>query len=301
MIGCLLLDARGAHGGRRIGVEHQSGLRYHRVLPNRTTPDTRVAVFRHPDDLSGGTVRARTCVTLAAAAGLTAALTLGAGGASALGGVRTAAPVLPMPLAMADTGGGTQLVTATAPSLSATRGTLVWWQKVGGTWRKAGTAAARFGVHGLADGRTRLQNTGTTPTGLYGFPFAFGNSTAPAGTTLPYRRVTSAAWWCEDTRSASYNRWVSPRPADCRAGESEHLADYPTQYARAVVIDFNYAKPVKGRGAGIFLHVNGSGATAGCVSVSADAMARITAWLSPAARPHIAIGTTGGTTAVLRY
>ena len=206
-----------------------------------------------------------------------------------------------LPVTMADTGGGTQLITATAGSLSATTGTLSWWERSGTGWRLVGTAAARFGSHGLADGTTRVQNTGTTPTGLYGLPFAFGNSAAPAGTTMPYRPVTSSAWWCEDVRSASYNRWVSPLPGDCRASESEHLDQYPVQYAHAVVIGFNYGAPVKGRGAGIFLHVNGSGSTAGCVSVPAAAMTAITAWLKPAAEPHIAIGTTGGTTAVTRY
>lgn len=241
-------------------------------------------------------MRARVPAVLAAAAAV--ALTLGAGGAAA---GTTPAAAVPLPDAMTDTGGGTQLVTASARSVSATSGTLAWWEKRGGTWHVAGTAPARFGVHGLADGRTRLQNTGTTPTGLYALPFAFGNAAAPQGTTLPYRTVTPASWWCEDTRSAAYNRWVSPLPADCGAGESEHLASYPTQYAHAVVIGFNYDKPVKGRGAGIFLHVDGKGATAGCVSVPAAEMTRITAWLRPGAAPHIAIGTLAGPTSVLRY
>ncbi|MEE4543786.1 L,D-transpeptidase family protein [Streptomyces sp. V4-01] len=210
-------------------------------------------------------------------------------------------PAVPLPRLMADTGGGTQLITAIAPLLGATTGTLTWWEQTGGTWHAVGSAPARFGAHGLVDGPTRKQGTSTTPTGLYGLPFAFGNAAAPSGTTLPYRKVTPTAWWCEDVNSTAYNRWVSPLPHDCRASESEQLASYPTQYAHAVVIDYNYATPVKGRGAGIFLHVNGSGATAGCVSVPADAMNRITAWLRPGAHPHIAIGTTGGDTAVARY
>nr|WP_107415886.1 L,D-transpeptidase family protein [Actinacidiphila paucisporea] len=212
-----------------------------------------------------------------------------------------AAATAPAPPALADAGGGSQLIVATAPTAGATSGTLAWWQRTRGSWHEAGTAAARFGSHGLTDGATRTQGTGTTPTGLYGLPFAFGAAAAPAGTALPYRAVHASSWWCEDAASASYNRWVSPLPADCRAGESEHLADYPTQYAHAVVIDFNYTAPVKGRGAGIFLHVNGRGATAGCVSLPADALARVLAWLRPAAHPHIAIGTAGGPLDVTRY
>jgi L,D-peptidoglycan transpeptidase YkuD (ErfK/YbiS/YcfS/YnhG family) len=139
------------------------------------------------------------------------------------------------------------------------------------------------------------------PTGLYDLPYAFGIEAAPAGTTYPYRPVGEDSWWCQDNGSRSYNRWTEPRPADCRAAESEHLITYGTQYAHALVVGFNYARPVRGRGAGIFLHVDGRGATAGCVSVPGEAMRRILRWADPAAGPHLAIGTERGRTAITRY
>jgi L,D-peptidoglycan transpeptidase YkuD (ErfK/YbiS/YcfS/YnhG family) len=244
-------------------------------------------------------VRTPTPTTLATAAAIAATLAVGGPGTGL--GSPTPKPLAGLPQIMKNTGGGTQLITAVASSLTATSGTLTWWEKQGSTWKVIGSAPARFGARGLADGTTRTQNTSTTPTGLYGLPLAFGNAAAPAGATLPYRKVTPGAWWCEDTASTSYNRWVDPLPKDCRGTESERLADYPGQYAHAVLIDFNYAKPVKGRGAGIFLHVNGKGATAGCVSVPADAMSRVLAWLRPSAQPHIAIGTAGGGTAITGY
>ncbi|MFH8568361.1 L,D-transpeptidase [Streptomyces sp. NPDC017993] len=212
----------------------------------------------------------------------------------------SAAPV-PLPRRMADTGGGEQLITAVASGTRATTGTVTWWQRRNGGWRRAGSAPARFGSGGLAEGRTRVQGTSTTPTGLYDLPFAFGTKPAPAGTRSPYRRVGTGSWWCQDNASTSYNRWVDPRPRDCAAAEAERLAGYPVQYGRALVIGFNYRHPVRGRGAGIFLHVNGKGATSGCVSVPAGAMARILAWVRPSRHPHIAIGTTHGPTAVTRY
>ena len=58
-----------------------------------------------------------------------------------------------------------------------------------------------------------------------------------------------------------------------------------------LVIDFNRPNPVIGRGAGIFLHAFGSGATAGCVSIRRDRMAAVLRWLDPAASPRIIIGT----------
>lgn len=206
----------------------------------------------------------------------------------------------PLPERMADTGGGTQLITAEAPRPEATAGTVTWWDRRDGHWLPAGSAPARFGAGGLVEGASRTQGTNTTPTGLYDLPYAFGIRAAPPGTRTPYRPVRQDSWWCQDTGSRSYNRWAEPRPADCRASESEHLIAYDPQYGYAFVIGFNYDRPVRGRGAGIFLHVNGKGATAGCVSVPEDAMRRILAWADPARRPHMAIGTVSGATALTR-
>ncbi|MFI0239454.1 L,D-transpeptidase [Streptomyces sp. NPDC016845] len=220
-----------------------------------------------------------------------------------LGAAPSASPAAaPLPARMADTGGGSQLITAEAPRTSSTSGTVTWWNRLSdGRWVKAGSARARFGAKGLVEGVRRKQGTNTTPTGLYTLPFAFGNAAAPAGTSVSYRRVRSTSWWCEDNRSRSYNRWTDPRPRDCRAAESERLASYPAQYAHALVTGFNYRRPVRGRGAGIFLHVNGRAATAGCVSVPRADMRRILRWVRPGRAPHIAIGTTGGATALTRY
>lgn len=207
----------------------------------------------------------------------------------------------PLPERLADTGGGSQLITAEAPDTDSTTGTVTWWDRRSGTWVRAGSAPARFGANGLTEGAARTQGTNTTPTGLYDLPYAFGAAAAPAGTRYPYRLVNERSWWCQDNASRAYNRWVEPLPADCRADEAEHLVAYGTQYARALVIGFNYHRPVRGRGAGIFLHVNGKGATAGCVSVPAADMDRILAWAELARRPHIAVGTESGPTAITRY
>ncbi len=211
------------------------------------------------------------------------------------------APTAPLPERMARTGLGSQLLTAEAPTLDATEGRLTWWDRRGRHWVAAGSAPARFGAKGLVEGVKRVQGTDTTPTGLYALPYAFGVVAAPPGTRYPYRRATDRSWWCQDNESHAYNRWVEGLPRDCRASESEHLTAYATQYARALVIAFNYRRPVRGRGAGIFLHVNGKGATAGCVSVPAEAMDRVLAWADPARFPHIAIGTESGPTAITRY
>ncbi|CAL9368089.1 L,D-transpeptidase family protein [Streptomyces sp. enrichment culture] len=196
------------------------------------------------------------------------------------------------PPAVGGTGG--QLITAEAAGPRATTGTVTWWERRGGrAWTRVGSAPARFGAGGLVRGDQRRQGTSTTPTGVYGLPFAFGIEPAPPGTAYPYRAVTRASWWCQDNASRSYNRWVEPLPADCRAAEAEHLITYRAQYAHALVIGYNYDRPVRGRGAGIFLHADGKGPTAGCVSVPEAAMERILRWVRPDARPRIAIGWAG--------
>ncbi|MET9854360.1 L,D-transpeptidase family protein [Streptomyces sp. NPDC006450] len=207
----------------------------------------------------------------------------------------------PMPARLADTGGGSQLIMAVAPAADSTTGLLTWWDRRAGRWYRVGSAPARFGANGLTEGAHRTQGTNTTPAGLYALPFAFGIERAPAGTDYSYRRVTPDSWWCQDNASDSYNRWVEPLPADCAPGEAEHLVSYERQYAHALVIAFNYARPVRGRGAGIFLHVDGKGATAGCVSVPEGAMRAILRWADPRRQPHIAIGTREGRLAVTRY
>ncbi|MDX3071244.1 L,D-transpeptidase family protein [Streptomyces sp. MI02-7b] len=212
-----------------------------------------------------------------------------------------APPVPPLPADMVDTGGGSQLITAVAPDTGSTTGTVTWWDLRDGVWRAAGSAPARFGAAGLVEGEERAQSTWTTPTGLYDLPYAFGIKAAPKGTRMPYRPVTPESYWCQDNASWSYNRWVEPLPPDCAASESEHLIRYRKPYVHAFVIGFNYDEPEQERGAGIFLHANGPGPTAGCVSVPVGAMRRLLVWADPDRDPHIAIGTKSGETAVTGY
>ena len=102
----------------------------------------------------------------------------------ALAGSLAARPAGPPPLPerLADTGGGTQLITAQAPRADSTTGTLTWWDRRGSGWVAAGSAPARFGANGLTEGATRVQGTNTTPTGLYDLPYAFGIEAAAPGT-----------------------------------------------------------------------------------------------------------------------
>jgi L,D-peptidoglycan transpeptidase YkuD (ErfK/YbiS/YcfS/YnhG family) len=202
---------------------------------------------------------------------------------------------------MAATGGGTQLITAvtTGKTNASKDGTLTWWRRLGGNWIKVGSTAARFGMNGLSD--NRLEGDATTPTGVFTLPTAFGIDANP-GTKMPWHKVNAGSWWDENSLDAHYNTWYENCPASVcwtsatyPAHSSEHLADAVPQYHYAVFIGFNAGStkirpPARPSGSGIFLHVFGSGHTAGCVSVSQAALVKILLWLNPAKKPHIAIG-----------
>ncbi|MEU0245248.1 L,D-transpeptidase family protein [Streptomyces sp. NPDC006235] len=198
-----------------------------------------------------------------------------------------AAPDFPVPVEVGD---ATQLITVKA---SGSYATVTAWAKGSSGWKaQFGTSAGRVGSNGVTDGATRRQSTYTTPTGTYTITEGFGH--VAGGTAMPYHVVTDDDWWVQDPESKFYNSLHGEAGADFPLTESgdrgsEHLINYPTQYAKALVIDFNRRPATPGRGAGIFLHVNGNGATAGCVSVPRATMDRIMSWITPSAHPRISI------------
>ncbi|GAA2800410.1 L,D-transpeptidase family protein [Kitasatospora sp. CM 4170] len=229
----------------------------------------------------------RRCVTVAAALGVAVTVT---GAAPAH---RASAEAGPFPVRVA-VGRAEQVITVKA---SGTHATVTLWARQNGAWRAfAATTGARIGSGGLHDGLTRVQGTGTTPTGTYTITRAFGIAPDP-GTRMPYHHVTAHDWWVQDPSSAHYNRMRTDTEGGFHLTEegvlgSEHLINYPVQYDNVLVIDFNAAPVVKGRGAGIFLHDLSpeAGSTAGCVAVPAAFMTRTIRWIDPAEHPVIAIG-----------
>jgi L,D-peptidoglycan transpeptidase YkuD (ErfK/YbiS/YcfS/YnhG family) len=165
------------------------------------------------------------------------------------------------------------------------------WSNRTGRWeRQVRSRAGRIGYGGLVPGRQRRQGTGTTPLGTYPITETFGNGPAPRGTRLPFHRVREGDYWVQDNRSRFYNDRRHVSRGGFRPHTSEHLPDYGAQYRWSLVIDFNRPDPVRHRGAGIFLHVNGPGATAGCVSAPRRFVKQVMRRLRPGSEPVIAIG-----------
>ena len=173
---------------------------------------------------------------------------------------------------------------------------VVLWRWTAGGWQVVQrTSNGRIGYGGLVVGSQRKQGTGTTPLGSYRLLSAFGTHARSGSWHLAYRRIGKGDYWVEDNRSAYYNRYRSRSQGGfrwwLRSGEntSERLTDHPAQYEYVVNTSFNLSQ-VRHRGAGIFLHVNGRRATAGCVSVPRAFMRSAVGRLDPARVPMIAIG-----------
>jgi len=175
---------------------------------------------------------------------------------------------------------------------------VTFWTFGDAGWHAAFRATdGRVGYGGLVVAGDRVQGSGTTPLGTFSLPWAFGTRAPRAAwTDAGYRRVRAGDYWVLDNRSRFYNRYRNKSDGGFRwrlpasdPNSSERLADYPQQYEYAVVTGFN-AVQVRHRGGAIFLHVNGRGATAGCVSAPRWFLRRATDALDEGRVPVIAIG-----------
>jgi L,D-peptidoglycan transpeptidase YkuD (ErfK/YbiS/YcfS/YnhG family) len=245
---------------------------------------------------------------LVALAVATAALT-----ASTVAGGATPAPAdaaitVPLPERLTNLGDARQVVVVTTPSWTSSRARLQTWAMTDtGTWvRVLDPVGARVGWNGVRRADERVQSSGTTPAGTFAMRRAFGLAD-PSGVAMPYRQVDGNDWWPYDPKDPKTYNVLQPfraKHARWRTNWAEQLASFRKQYRFAVILDYNLPTDLTWRngqriartpadtsaGGGIFLHVNGSGATAGCVSVPRRYMLRILRWLDPAADPVIVIG-----------
>lgn len=147
------------------------------------------------------------------------------------------------------------------------------------------------GSNGIAHNRRR--NTNTSPAGLWALGTAFGNAEKPNGIQMPWRDITPNSDWVCDANSIYFNTWQERDDPLLESGwdygDVEHLEDYVTQYAYAVVIEYNTPPyTIPDRGCAIFLHCS-RGATGGCIGLNETDMLDILLWLDPKNNPHILI------------
>jgi L,D-peptidoglycan transpeptidase YkuD (ErfK/YbiS/YcfS/YnhG family) len=98
-------------------------------------------------------------------------------------------------------------------------------------------------------------------------------------TGLPLRALRADDGWCDDPADRRYNRPVRLP----HAGRHERLWRDDRLYDVIVVLDYNLARPRRGAGSAIFLHVAAPGfaPTEGCIAVTPTAMRRLLARVGP--------------------
>jgi L,D-peptidoglycan transpeptidase YkuD (ErfK/YbiS/YcfS/YnhG family) len=216
------------------------------------------------------------------------------------------------PTKLANVADARQLIVVVGNSKTSTYGTVYTYQKSGSSWKvKFAAMPARNGYAGWVWGKDRIQDTGTTPMGTFRITSTFGLKADP-GTKLSYKRADSNDYWVGDNKDGKTYNMFQPSASSKRTwriGQAERLASYPTQYEYAAIINYNRpaAATVKWnatrsqyetsqpanlrRGSAIFLHINGAGSTAGCVSLKRADLLKVLKWLDPALKPRIVMAT----------
>jgi L,D-peptidoglycan transpeptidase YkuD (ErfK/YbiS/YcfS/YnhG family) len=187
-----------------------------------------------------------------------------------------------------------QLITVEAASSRATYATTRIWARTDICWAPAGGPyTARVGRNGVR--KNKHEGDGSTPAGTFAIGGKmYGNSPNP-GVSYPYVRLRCGDWWVEDSKSPAYNTFqrIGCRRTPPFKVTTPDLSTSPRAYAHFAVVEYNMNPVVRGRGSGIFLHVQIGKATSGCISLRRPALIHVLRWLDPDAQPQIAIGATG--------
>jgi D-alanyl-D-alanine dipeptidase len=206
----------------------------------------------------------------------------------------------------ASAAGARQLVVVTTADWNATQGTLRRFERssTSDEWHVVGTPAPIVtGRTGLAWGvgfdstdtsnasaPHKREGDGKSPAGAFPLDTVFGF--APRDSMrqvhMPYVPLTSASDCVDDEVSAHYNTVVSRTSGAVDWSSAEHMREIGA-YRIGVIVGYNAAPPVKGRGSCIFLHIWGGpqSTTAGCTALDAAELSRVIAWLDAEKRPTL--------------
>jgi L,D-peptidoglycan transpeptidase YkuD (ErfK/YbiS/YcfS/YnhG family) len=168
--------------------------------------------------------------------------------------------------------------------------TLTGWERDPSGWhRTAGPWPAVVGREGFAAVGAKREGDGRTPSGVFRLGLAFGRpDSLPTG--LVYRQATDDDYWVDDPTSPLYNQWVRGKPV---AKSAEKMLLRSGLYDAGIVVEYNTAPVVPGRGSAIFVHLwdkKGRKGTAGCVALAPSHLAALLRWLDAQATPVIVLG-----------
>ena len=145
--------------------------------------------------------------------------------------------------------------------------------KAGHYWLQAGDQMPRraiIGEAGLVAADDKREGDMATPIGRWALRHLYYRQDllGSVDTVIPASVITPHCGWCDDLAHQDYNCHVS-LPF---AASHEVLWRDDGAYDLVVMLGFNDAPPIAGRGSAIFLHciADGKTSTAGCVAVARD-------------------------------
>jgi D-alanyl-D-alanine dipeptidase len=140
-----------------------------------------------------------------------------------------------------------------------------------------------------ADRPPKHEGDGKAPAGIFPLDTAFGFAPRDSmrSVKLPYVQLLPTTDCVDDTASTHYNTVVD-RASVPRVdwNTAEHMREV-AQYQVGVIVGYNAAPPLKGRGSCIFLHIwaGADSHTAGCTAFDESVLRDVMVWLDPAKRP----------------
>ncbi|MFK0380184.1 L,D-transpeptidase [Pandoraea sp. NPDC090278] len=159
--------------------------------------------------------------------------------------------------------------------------------KTGLAWGSGLITAEQLGAD-IGD-PVKQEGDGKAPAGVFSLGTAFGyEAQLPAGSRMPYLRLTSSIECVDDVKSRYYNRIVDRQHiSEPDWSSSEQMLRGDELYHWGVYVDHNSHPTRPGGGSCIFLHVwRGAGqGTAGCTAMPKKHIQQLIEWLDPAKSP----------------
>lgn len=144
------------------------------------------------------------------------------------------------------------------------------YTKYDSKWTINFSVTGRLGAQGIQKVR---EGDKKTPSGIYRLHTPFGIKANP-GCPIGYTQISKNHYWSGEPEKY-YNKFVDiSQVSDYRQGGGEHLIEYGGVYNYCVAVDYN-PECVVGKGSAIFLHCQGKGSTAGCISIPESNMVTV--------------------------
>lgn len=148
-------------------------------------------------------------------------------------------------------------------------------------WLTAGDLRCRCALGPMGITNDKKEGDGATPAGTFPLRRVLyrGDRGAPPRTALPVQLIQQRDGWCDDPAHDDYNQQVVLP----HAGSHEKLWRDDHLYDVIVVLGYNDAPAVPGKGSAIFLHVakDDYAPTEGCVAIARDDMRTLLRQVQP--------------------